>query len=75
MEEISYEDALSHFQSNPLYWEAFLRGMVAKRESYIADMKRNMETPNCNDRADAKVNGAIIAIDDLIYDFKLPASS
>jgi hypothetical protein len=73
MNEITYEQALKYFQSHDLYWAAFIDGIVAKREGYISDMKRNMETPNCNDSARFEVNGAIVAMDDLVYDFKLPA--
>lgn len=69
---VTYKQALKRFQSQPLEWEALIRGLTAKREEYIADMKRNMNTPNCNEFARFEVNGAIIAVDDLIYDFQLP---
>lgn len=72
MNEVTYEQALKFFQSHELYWDALIRGVTAKREGYIADMKRNMDTPNCGDSNRFEVNGAIIAMDDLIYDFKLP---
>ena len=75
MEKVTYAKALEYFQSNDLYWEAFCKGIVAKREEYIADMKRNMNTPNCNDSSRFEVNGAIVAMDDLIYDFKLPVQT
>jgi len=70
--QISYDDALKFFQSHELYWEALLNGLEAKRESYIADLKRNAETPTCDERADSKAIGGMLAADDLIYDFKLP---
>lgn len=70
---VSYREALEFFQANELYWEAFVDGIIAKKEDYFSDLKRNMETPNCNQRADDKVIGAITALDDLVYDFKLPA--
>jgi hypothetical protein len=72
MNEVTYEQALKFFQSHALYWDALIRGMVVKREGYIADMKRNYDTPNASDSNRHEVNGAIIAIDDVIVDFKLP---
>lgn len=72
MNELTYEDALKFFQSHDLYWEALCDGLMAKRETYIADLKRNAQTPNCNEASDNKAIGAMIAIDDLYYDFKLP---
>ena len=72
MNEVSYDDALKFFQSHDLYWEALIRGLVAKREAYFADLKRNADTPNCLERADAKAIGGMLAMDDLIYDFRIP---
>ena len=71
--EVTYNDAKRFFQSHEMYWEAFVAGILSKREDYIADLKRNMETPNCEERADAKAIGGMLAIDDIYYDFKLPA--
>ena len=71
--EITYNDAKKFFQSHKMYWDAFVAGILAKREDYIADLKRNAETPNCNKGADEKAIGAMLAVDDLYYDFKLPA--
>ena len=70
--QISYDDALKFFQSHELYWEVMLNALEAKRESYIADLKRNAETPNCDERADSKAIGGMLAVDDLIYEFRLP---
>lgn len=71
--KVSYEDALEFFQSHELYWEVILESLLAKREAYIANLKRNAETPVCDDRTDAKAIGGMIAIDDIYYDFKVPA--
>ena len=72
MNEISYEEALKYFQSHEFMWQGFMKGIGLKREAYYADLKRNMETPNCNERCDAKIIGAMTAIDDLMIDFQLP---
>lgn len=71
-EEVKYEDALKFFQSHELFWDALIGGLTAKREGYIADLKRNAETPNCEERADAKAIGGMLAVDDIIYDFRIP---
>ena len=71
--EVTYNDAKRFFQSHEMYWEAFVAGILSKREDYIADLKRNLETPNCEERADAKAIGGMLAIDDIYYDFTLPA--
>lgn len=68
----TYEEALKFFQSNDLYWDALLSRLEGKREEYIADLKRNAQTPNCDERADAKAIGGMLAVDDLMYDFRLP---
>lgn len=73
-EEITYEKALDHFQKQGPFWDALCNGILAKRETYIADLKRNAQTPNCKGEADAKAIGGMIAVDDLYYDFKLPVN-
>lgn len=68
----TYEEALKFFQSHELYWDALVSGVNLKREEYIADLKRNAQTPNCDERADAKAIGGMLAVDDLVVDFRLP---
>ena len=70
---VTYNEAKRFFQSHEMYWEALISGLLAKREDYIADLKRNAETPNCDERTDAKAIGGMLAVDDIYYDFKLPA--
>mgnify|MGYP000377262920 FL=1 len=70
MDNISYEEALIHFQAQGPMWEALCAGIRARRESRYADLKRNMETPTCNQKADDKVIGAMLECDDILYEFE-----
>ena len=40
------------------------------RDSRWSDFKRNMDTPTCNKKADDKVIGAMVAMDDVLYEFE-----
>lgn len=68
--DISYEEALIHFQAQGPYWEALCGGIRDRRESKWGDLKRNMETPTCNQKADDKLIGAMVEIDDILYEFE-----
>lgn len=67
---ITYEEALVHFQAQGPMWDALCAGIRARRENKYADLKRNMETPNCNQKADDKVIGAMLECDDILYEFE-----
>ena len=68
--EPTYEEALAHFRVQDIYWKVIVKGIQAKSESYYQDLKRNMNTPNCNNRADDKVLGAMVACDDIAWEFE-----
>ena len=70
MDNISYEEALVHFQAQGPFWEALCAGIRARRETKWGDLKRNMETPNCNQKADDKVIGAMVECVDILYEFE-----
>lgn len=70
MDTITYEEALVHFQAQGPYWEALCGGVRAMRDSRWSDFKRNMDTPTCNKKADDKVIGAMVAMDDVLYEFE-----
>jgi len=72
MSEVTYEDAIKFFKGQEDLWEAFCSGIEERRESYIADVKRNMQTPNAVDHTYFVANGGMIALDDLLYEFKSP---
>ena len=52
--EPTYEEALAHFRVQDIYWKVIV----------------NMNTPNCNNRADDKVLGAMVACDDIAWEFE-----
>lgn len=68
--DISYEEALIHFQAQGPMWEALCGGIRARREGKWGDLKRNMETPTCNQKADDKLIGAMVECDDILYEFE-----
>jgi hypothetical protein len=70
MDTISYEEALVHFQAQGPFWVALCEGIRARREVKFGDLKRNMETPNCNQKADDKTIGAMLECDDILYEFE-----
>ncbi len=70
MSEVTYEEALVHFQAQTPMWAALCAGLRARREGKWADLKRNMDTPTCNQKADDKVIGAMVECDDLLYEFE-----
>lgn len=65
----TYEESLKFFRTHPQQWEAIIEGITAARDRKFSDLKRNMNTPNCNDAADYKAIGYMIALDDLAYEF------
>lgn len=69
MEEISYTDALKYLQQLQPQWGLIMEELRRKRESYFGDLKRNSMTPECNDRADCKAIGGMLAIDDLLVEW------
>ena len=70
MIEITYEEALVHFQAQGPMWVALCAGIRARREDKFSDLKRNAGTPECNQKADDKVIGAMIECDDILYEFE-----
>ena len=68
--QITYEEALVHFQAQGPFWVALCEGIRARREDKYADLKRNAQTPNCNQKADDKVIGAMLECDDILYEFE-----
>ena len=68
--DITYEEALVHFQAQGPMWVALCSGIRARREDKFADLKRNASTPECNQKADDKVIGAMIECDDILYEFE-----
>jgi len=71
MSEVTYDNALEFFSGQEDLWAAFCDGIEERRNSYISDVKRNMSTPNCSKENYFAANGAMVAIDDLLVDFKL----
>jgi len=69
MDKITYEEALAHFQAQGPMWDSLCDGIRQRRDSRFGDLKRNMETPNCNQKADDKVLGAMVECDDILYEF------
>ena len=70
MNEPTYEEALIHFRKQPIYWNAIINGIKEGRDAQFAVIRRNMNAPNCNERADAKALGYMMAYDDIACDFK-----
>ena len=70
MDTITYEEALVHLQGQGPYWEALCTGIRKRREDKWSDFKRNMETPTCNQKADDKLIGAMVEIDDILYELE-----
>jgi hypothetical protein len=66
----TYEEALAYFQAQGPMWDAMCNGIRGRRDDKFADLKRNMDTPSCNQKADDKVIGAMLALDDLLYEFE-----
>ena len=69
MDTITYEEALAHFQAQGPMWDALCEGIRQRRDMKFSDLKRNMETPTCNQKADDKVLGAMIECDDILFEF------
>lgn len=67
--QITYEEALAHFQAQGPMWDALCSGIMAMREDRLSDLVRNANTPNCNERCDAKVIGQVIALDAIVHEF------
>jgi hypothetical protein len=72
MDTITYEDALAHFQAQGPFWDALCAGVKQRRDMKFGDLKRNMETPTCNQKADDKILGAMVECDDILYEFETP---
>ena len=72
MSEVTYEDAIKFFKGQSDLWGAFCDGIQERRDAYIADVKRNMGTPACSPENYFAANGAMVAVDDLLYDFRQP---
>ena len=68
--DITYEDSLKHFQSQGPFWDALVAGVRLRRDAKFSDLKRNMEHPTCNQKADDKVIGAMLECDDILYEFE-----
>lgn len=70
MSKPTYEDALEFFKGQEDLWEAFCAGIQDRRDTYIGDIKRNMQTPECSKENYFASNGAMVAIDDLLSEFR-----
>lgn len=72
METITYLQAKEYFQKHQTHWEAICKGLQQLREDEVANIKRNINTPNCVDREylNAVSIGRMTAIDDILYEFR-----
>ena len=70
MDKITYEESLAHFQAQGPMWDALCASIKQRRDMKFRDLKRNMETPNCNQKADDKILGAMVECDDILYEFE-----
>ncbi len=72
MEQVSYEDALGYFRKLDPHWSAMIKGLRDMREGELAKVKRNLDTPNVQDRGylDMQLFARITALDDIICELE-----
>lgn len=67
IEKPQIEDAIAYLSKVEPHWSVLVGYIRDQRESCIADLKRNMHTPQCNNRADEKIIGSMITYDDILW--------
>ena len=72
MEKVTYDEALEYFRKLDPQWTALINGLRDMREGELAKVKRNLDTPNVQDRAhlDMQLFARITVLDDIICELQ-----
>ena len=69
MSKVTYEDAITFFSGQEDLWTAFCDEIEERRNAYLGDIKSHMRNPATDIHYFAS-NGAMVAVDDLLLEFR-----